>query len=169
MKKIKNIALSALLTIGAFGAVTYTSCTKDQCKDVVCANSGTCLNGICSCPSGFEGNLCQTLSVTKFVKVWNATDVINGTNLVYTVAIGSGINPTSAIISNSFSDDFFSNTINATVDGNFITIPDQKPDANGDYRVQGSGTYQSNNRILWDYTLTRITDGATLVHQGTWQ
>jgi hypothetical protein len=46
MKRIKNIAFSALLAIGAFSLVTYTSCTKeddpiDPCVGIVCNNNGT--------------------------------------------------------------------------------------------------------------------------------
>lgn len=168
MNSIKNIAMSALLTIGAFGAVTYTACNKDECKDVVCQNGGTCISGSCSCPAGYEGTSCETLSITKFAKVWAASDQTGSTNLVYTVTIAPGSTLTSAIISNSFSDDFFSNTISATVDKNTITIPDQKPDPNGNYRVEGMGTYQAG-QIIWNYSITQITTGTVLNHTGTWQ
>ncbi|HRO43267.1 MAG TPA: calcium-binding EGF-like domain-containing protein [Flavipsychrobacter sp.] len=165
---MKRIALSAMLTIGAFGAVTYTACNKDECKDVVCLNGGTCSGGNCSCQAGYEGNRCETLSITKFVKVWSAADQIGSTNLVYTTTIAPGPTATSATISNSFSDDFFANTIAATVNGNTITIADQKPDANGDYRVQGSGTYQSG-KINWSYSITQISTGSIQNYTGTWQ
>jgi len=59
MKSIRNIAFSALLTIGAFTAITYTSCNKDECKDVVCNNGGSCDNGTCVCPTGYTGSSCD--------------------------------------------------------------------------------------------------------------
>jgi hypothetical protein len=67
MKSFKQIALSAFLTISAFGAVVYTSCNKDECKDVVCQNGGTCSEGKCTCPTGYDGTNCETKSRDKFV------------------------------------------------------------------------------------------------------
>ncbi len=43
MKSIRNIAFSALLTIGAFATITYTSCNTDECEDLECLNGGTCI------------------------------------------------------------------------------------------------------------------------------
>jgi len=169
MNRIKNIAFSALLAVGSFSAVFYTSCNKDECKDVVCQNLGTCVSGICNCAIGYEGTSCETESRTKFIKTWNANDQIGATNLVYTVSVGNGTNVTNVIISNAFSDDFFSNTINATVDGNTITIPDQQPDGStSNFRVSGTGTY-SAGRINWTYTITRIFPAENKVHTGVWQ
>lgn len=62
MKSIRNIAFSVLLTLGAFSAVTYTSCNKDECKDVVCQNGGTCneTDGSCTCATLYQGTNCET-------------------------------------------------------------------------------------------------------------
>lgn len=41
----------------------FTSCSKtekDLCSSVVCNNGGTCVNGICKCPSGYSGTNCET-------------------------------------------------------------------------------------------------------------
>jgi hypothetical protein len=61
MKLFKQIALSAFLTLSAFCAILYSSCSKDGCKGVTCLNGGTCGGGICSCPTGLGGNNCQTV------------------------------------------------------------------------------------------------------------
>jgi hypothetical protein len=60
MKSVRNILFSALLTIGAFAAVTYTACNKDKCKDVVCQNGGTCNDGNCICTFAYTGSKCET-------------------------------------------------------------------------------------------------------------
>lgn len=60
MKSIRNITLSALLTIGAFTMVTFTACNPDPCKDVVCNNGGTCILGTCDCTVGYSGTSCDT-------------------------------------------------------------------------------------------------------------
>lgn len=62
MKKLFGIGFGTVIAIMIFTAVTYTSCTKDKCKDVTCQNGGTCTDGVCSCPSGFEGTNCETAS-----------------------------------------------------------------------------------------------------------
>lgn len=74
MKSFKQIALSAMLTLGAFGAVTYTSCNKDECKDVVCENGGTCSGGNCNCLSGYEGNKCEIVSAEAILGTYTATE-----------------------------------------------------------------------------------------------
>jgi hypothetical protein len=81
MKSIKHIALTVLLSIGAFGAVLYTSCNKDKCKDVTCQNSGTCSDGNCTCPTGVTGTNCETIYRTGFVNTYkgNGTDNAGGT------------------------------------------------------------------------------------------
>jgi hypothetical protein len=169
MNRFKNIIFSAVLSLGAFSAITYTACTKDECKDVVCQNGGTCVSGTCNCTTGYEGTNCETESRTKFIKSWSAADQIGSTNLVYTVAIAGGSAINGVLISNAFSDNFFSNPINATVEGNTITIPDQRPDgAASNFRVMGTGTYASG-KITWNYTITRITPNEPKVHTGIWQ
>lgn len=169
MNRIKNIAFSVLLTLGAFTAITYTSCNKDECKDVVCNNGGTCVDGTCQCSTGYEGTNCQTESRTKFIKSWSASDQTGSSNLVYTVAIAAGAQINSVLISNAFSDDFFANPITATVQGNTISIAEQRPDgSSSNFKVSGSGSYE-NGKINWTYVITRISTGETINHTGIWQ
>jgi len=73
MKSLRQIVLSALLTIGLFSAVTYTACKKGGCT-TDCKNGGSCYNNACSCPTGFEGAFCQTASRDKFIGVFTGTD-----------------------------------------------------------------------------------------------
>ncbi len=172
MKSFKLVAFAGLLTIGAFSAVLYTSCSKDACKGVTCNNGGTCSGGTCTCTTGYEGSDCSTLSRAKFVKSWSASDLITGgsTPLSYTanIAAGTGSDVTQVIIGNSFSDNFFTvGPITATVTGSTITIPSQNPDGNK-YAVSGTGTL-ANNIITWSYTIKNDSTSATQVYSGTWQ
>jgi hypothetical protein len=74
MKPIRNVLLAALtITIACF-AIVYTSCKKDHCNNVVCQNGGACDGGNCTCPAGFEGTRCETLSRDKFIFVFNGSD-----------------------------------------------------------------------------------------------
>lgn len=153
MKKTRLFLAASLLTIGAFSTITMSSCSKD---DKICN-------------PGYEGKDCDVESRVKFVKTWDATDApVNGTPKIYTCGIVNGTTVTSVIISNSFCNNFFDNNINASVDGNTITIASQKPDANGDYTVSGSGSY-INGQISWNYVLLENTSGDQVSLSGTWK
>lgn len=189
MKLFRQIALSAMITLSAFAAVVYTSCSKDACKGVTCNNGGTCSGGnctclthftgvhcdslvcnnggtyngsSCTCATGYEGTYCDTLSRAKFLKSWSASDMTGSTSVVYTANIAAGTGVTQVLIGN-FSN-FFTNNTTATISGNTITISLQAPDGNN-YQVQGSGTL-SAGVITWSYT---ITDGISpQTYTGTW-
>lgn len=79
MKKLKQILLASMLTVGAFSATFLTSCDPDACKDVICANGGTCTDGSCTCPSGYEGTLCATLTRTKYLNSGSTSSWLAGT------------------------------------------------------------------------------------------
>ena len=32
----------------------------DWCENIVCNNGGTCVDGVCNCPSDFTGEFCDT-------------------------------------------------------------------------------------------------------------
>ncbi len=151
----------AFFTVAVLAAVTtISSCVKDECADVVCQNGGTCVSGNCDCTAGYEGTLCETQERAKFIGTYTATD--NPGSLVYSVSIGNGTNITAVVISSDFSDDYFVNSINATVSGKTITIARQEPD-NDDYFVEGTGTFNtSTNTITWTY---KIIDGTTTPEQ----
>ena len=83
MKPIRLILLTSFIIAACFYTITYTACKKDACKHVVCLNSGTCYEGNCQCPVGYEGLRCDTLSRDKFVFRYNGGDSC-GTGLVYT-------------------------------------------------------------------------------------
>ena len=83
MKPMRIILLTSLLTLAFVSAITYTACKKDACNNVVCHNMGTCDGGKCTCPVGYEGPSCDTLSRDKFVFTYNGGDTC-GANFLYT-------------------------------------------------------------------------------------
>ena len=89
MKSIRSVALSALLSIGAFSAVMYTSCSKDECKDVVCQNGGTCADGKCTCTTGYEGTNCETKSRDKFIGTYVGTEICSTGNDAYSITLAA--------------------------------------------------------------------------------
>jgi hypothetical protein len=85
---IRSIFLTVLLTVGAFSAVFYSGCTKDdatdKCASVSCVY-GTCVNGTCICNTGYTGSrcdkkLCEANNTAK-VRFINKT----GSSLTYSV------------------------------------------------------------------------------------
>lgn len=54
----KAFALFLFITLGS-------GCSPEElnhpCDDVSCANGGTCVNGFCDCPDGFDGEMCLEL------------------------------------------------------------------------------------------------------------
>jgi hypothetical protein len=180
MKSIKQILFGAVLVSVAFCAVLYSSCSKSSnsspvnpCNSISCQNGGTCdsATASCSCAIGYEGLRCDTLSRTRFIRSWSASDLITGgsTPLSYTANIAAGVSSdvTQVIIGAAFSDNFFVNSINAIVSGTTITIPLQNPDVNK-YTVSGTGTF-ANNKITWSYTIKNDSTSVTQVYSGTWQ
>ena len=100
MNKFKNIAFAAFLAIGAFSVVTYTSCTKDECKDVVCNNGGTCAGGSCSCPAGYEGTNCDSKTRDKFVGTWQGQDICTSKTYTISLTIGASSDDVKVIVNN---------------------------------------------------------------------
>jgi len=172
MKNLKSILFASLLTIGAFSVTLVTSCNPDKCADIVCVNGGSCADGNCSCPSGYEGTLCETETRAKFKKLWAANDNDNSTpsnNYLYSCLLADGSGPYGILIQNTFAGDFFINNITAIASANIITIPLQEPDLDG-YKVAGTGTFSSTtNKISWNYSITETSTGNVITYTGTWQ
>lgn len=162
MKSIRNIAFSALLAVGAFATITYTSCNTDACDDIDCMNGGLCLDGSCSCPTGYEGETCETKSNAKFIGTYTVTETCGGTNSnPYQVTITAGANATDVLISNL-------GDYNCTVGGTItfsglvnqaqITINDDKCNT----QMNATGSY-ANGVITMSYTASYVggTDNCT--------
>ena len=109
MKSIKLVAFSAFLTISAFCAVLYTSCTKDACKNVTCLNGGTCSGGNCTCPTGYEGTTCQTKSRDKFVGTYLGSEICNVGTDNYSIVLAAGSADLSLTYSNLYNEAFTAN------------------------------------------------------------
>ncbi|MES2702434.1 MAG: EB domain-containing protein [Bacteroidota bacterium] len=67
MKQTRYIFSTIIITLLTFGAVVYTSCKKDRCKELTCQNGSACDNGFCICPSGYSGKFCEIANVTAIV------------------------------------------------------------------------------------------------------
>ncbi len=159
MKSFKQIALSALLTLGAFGAVTYTSCNKDECKDVVCENGGTCSGGNCNCLTGFDGTNCEIEVRTTYAGTYrgNGTDSDGGTYTDWGMTFTPlGTNPTEMGL--NLVDANNAPQLNFTVELTSNTAFAVVPKTNGNFSYTGSGTIDEEVATL---SLSEVESGGT--------
>jgi hypothetical protein len=122
--RLRSVLLTASIVTAAFGAITYTSCTEDKCKAIVCANGGTCKDGACICPSGYEGAQCETVNRERFLGNWNVDE--DGTisaNAVYPVIIEKGASITEVTLKNF--RNYYTANVKARVKGDTLYIDPQ--------------------------------------------
>lgn len=106
MKKVRTVLLTGVLTMGVFSTVIYSSCSKkDKCHDIVCKNGGSCNDGVCKCPLGYEGANCETASNAKFIGTFSAADncpLVDSSrgSLHYSMTISAGSNATELYVLN---------------------------------------------------------------------
>ena len=153
--RFKTILLSALGAMTAFTAVTFSSCSEDKCKAIVCAFGGVCTDGQCLCPSGYEGPQCETISRVKYKGIWVVTEDGSFSNAAqYSVSVEEGENITELRIKNF--RNLFTDNVQAFVKGDTLTIPNQT--VNGS-TVRGFGYivddkfYGKNGKIILRYII----------------
>lgn len=163
---IKSIVYPAIGVLALFSAVTYTSCNDDPCKAVACAYGGTCNDGECICPSGYEGTSCEVVVKDRYLGTWTVFEDGTVTDAAqYEVNIRSGETPTDVKISNFYNRFGANDLVNARIDGDSIFIAQQK--VNG-YSIEGWGWfdwveedyYPDAGKLTMYYTITN-SDGKT--------
>lgn len=132
---LRTIFASALVALSGFTAITLSSCTEDKCKGISCAYGGTCTEGKCNCPSGYEGPQCETINRDRYKGIWFVNEDGTISNAAqYAVSIEGDGEMTEIKIS-TFNNQIQA-PIKATVKGDFMTIPQQV--VNG-FTVEGNG------------------------------
>jgi len=128
MKKARLILSASLLTIGAFSAVTFSSCSKD---DV-------------TCNVGYEGEDCKTLSRDKFIGSWKGTEDCTIGDDNYNIGIAASSNNEITIIyTNVYNDNY---TATGTMTGtNGFTFSGT---AAGGVTFNGTATLNSSTGML---------------------
>ncbi|MBS1585803.1 MAG: hypothetical protein JSS82_09675 [Bacteroidetes bacterium] len=86
MKNRTSLIPALLGCIMVFAAVLYVSCKKkttlstDNCANIACKNGGSCTQGFCSCPDGYELADCSKPSLSRYLGNWSMHDSIVGSN-----------------------------------------------------------------------------------------
>ncbi len=89
MKKVcRDAAYATLIVVLAFMSVVYAGCKKEEptspddgCSSVVCQNGGTCFRGKCTCPIGYEGDLCERKSSDKYIGKWEWEETVTSSSV----------------------------------------------------------------------------------------
>lgn len=131
MKFWKHTLITAFAFVGISSTVLYTACEKDSCTDLTCKNGGSCADGYCRCPTGFEGSECETKTVDRFIGEYvGITRCDNLPGLVDTldVILHSMPNSVGLVKRSNVTD-----TILGIANGNTITVQDNIGDNTARY------------------------------------
>ncbi len=73
----KSLLLLTFLTVSLFGTVIFFACEKDPCTNQTCLHGGSCGNGVCTCPAGWDGPVCEYRTVTRFIGTYAGSEYCN--------------------------------------------------------------------------------------------
>ncbi len=155
MKIWKLTLLTGLLFAALMSTIFYSSCVQDACNNVTCLHGGSCGNGVCRCPTGYEGPTCATLSVNRFIGGYAGYTSCNNPQQVIDSAFitaGDVIN-TVNVRMNSISPKILKGYINNNASTYAIEV------TNSDSSLLGSTFYQ---RI---FTITLQSDKSLSIHE----
>jgi len=150
-------ALNLIFKLGVIAALAFavTACNTDPCKDTVCNNGGTCLEGNCTCPSGYEGDSCQTKWSTKFVAAnRNAVDVVTGPGAgTYNYAVDITSSSATAVSIGNFGGFGTTVIVPFTVTATKAISVSNYVDATG-RKFTGTGAIGADGNLVANYTVT---------------
>jgi len=160
MKPLKKISFTALFVLGIFSTLFFIGCTsRHNCQDVVCGNGGVCgkdASGsiICTCPSGYGGDQCQTALRNEFLGNWSQKEDITVTPHIpnFAISIVTTADVADVLIKRYYyyTDVPFKAHV---VDGVTLYIPPQ-PIVEG--TIEGN-LYRDGHRIKAEYNITDST------------
>lgn len=165
---MKNIKVS-ILGAFAFAMVLFAGC-DDPCKDVTCLNGGTCLEGTCECPTGYEGVDCGTALNAKFDGTFNSSSTTcdSVTLSPFAVKLTPDATDPAAFTLGGLYENSVGNTVECEVSTSNslqFTIPTQnfEDDFWGPgFTMTGSGNIsEDGNTVNVEYTLYDVTNSQT--------
>lgn len=77
MKNWKSLLVTVFSFFAISGMVLLNSCVKDPCTELSCKNGGSCSEGYCQCPTGFEGAECDITAASRFIGKWSGSTRCN--------------------------------------------------------------------------------------------
>ncbi len=142
MKSVKQIAFAALLTIGAFGAVTMVSCNKEDDPVV--------------CPVGYIGANCQTKAI---IGTWKGSDQCSSdTYNNITVTLNPASADTNSVIVSNPGGFGAAVTVTGTLSSDARTVTITNGDVGGSRTLSGTISLTSNTAFTFSYSVVGTTD-----------
>ncbi len=143
-----------IFTLSSFWiALTYSSCNSNPCADIVCQNNGTCREGACTCPSGFEGTFCAYKVSDKFIGYYDGKVRKNGgidKNL--TMIVSPGFGPKELRVYDIYKD-YIAKPLNATIKETVkFDLPLQEADTS---TFRGNGYVDGKYIYFWYENATK--------------
>jgi hypothetical protein len=72
MHFISNLTAKRLSLFGLILIFSFFSCQNEPCDEIACQNGGTCIDGSCECPDGYEGSFCEFIDISKYLGTYRA-------------------------------------------------------------------------------------------------
>jgi len=124
MKFWKQTLVTVTAFLGISSTVLYTSCVQDSCTSLQCKNGGSCADGFCRCPTGYDGTECENRITDRFVGSYpGATRCDDAPSILDTVDVYVLEEPvTLGLVRRSNPGEVYQ----GFADGNRITIADRR-------------------------------------------
>jgi hypothetical protein len=150
MKKQRVTSVLFLLSM-----LFIASCKDEPCDTIVCQNNAPCIDGICDCPPGFEGEFCEELSRQKILGNFNVTSNCTGdTSVTDTWDIGASNSAFNEVLINNFHKPAL-NVVATITNPNTIVINEQFIGGSVSYTISGEGTIEGEGELSIQYTVIR--------------
>ncbi len=163
-----------LIILGALGALVL-SCEQGSCENITCLNGGTCRNGRCQCPVGFEGVRCETKWTDRWIGTYTVDDRCRRAGLIpqYEGRVSPSTIYPDVVYLEPFGDLTCEGGQAVKVEGRLLSGKEirieQQAVCNRRYSIAGDGTYDGNRRAFTiTYTFRDFQTGLTDTCTATW-
>jgi len=163
-----------LIILGALGALVL-SCERGSCENITCLNGGTCRNGRCQCPVGFEGVRCETKWTDRWIGTYTVDDRCRQVGLIpqYEGRVSPSTIYPDVVYLEPFGDLTCEGRQAVKVEGRLLSGKEirieQQAVCNRRYSIAGDGTYDGNRRAFnITYTFRDFQTGLTDTCTATW-
>lgn len=142
----------------------FLSACLNPCKKVECQNGGTCDDGTCQCPDGYEGDECEDFARDKFIGTYLVSETCASASSEYEIRITEGPGLTNVVIHGLYNLQY---ALNGTINGGQITIP---PHVFDFITIEGNGQHTGQSLSLnFNLQVGNSADPCTLWGEKTLQ
>ncbi len=176
MNKYSLVGLSALLTLLVFVVVLIGSCSKSPikyndttlvrpCETVTCLNGGTCVDGYCHCPEGYEGLKCETRWNEKFTGTFILSDeCYTGTDIYYEANIAPNTQTANRMVLSNVGVFCGGSSFEAIINPEKTSFYIPLQNTCGDLYLSGYGNMSTNMKYINLFLTSRDSANHTSTH-----